>query len=63
MGGITEQVLKTPKTTPKGGMTHHLAVSSGQLAAGAVDSDSIWEMSAWMFESRLSSTEKGRPNG
>lgn len=44
MGGITKQVLRTPKTTPKGGMTHHLAVSSGQLALGAVRTDSIWEM-------------------
>jgi hypothetical protein len=27
-------------------MTHHLGISSGQLAAGAVGTDSIWRMSA-----------------
>jgi len=30
-------------------MTHHLRISSSQLAAGVVRSDSIWEMSASGF--------------
>ena len=41
----TRSGLRCLKTTPKCGMTHHLQISSSQLAAGVVRTDSIWEMS------------------
>ena len=43
----TRSGLRCPKTTPKCGMTHHLQISSSQLAAGVVRTDSIWEMSGY----------------